>query len=186
MNQQQFEQGLTFTDYLSRIEKNKQLHRRVYDETQISEKDVHFYRGLGPMNVMVIAEDWCPDVVHNLPIVAKIVDHTPNLTLRIFFRDQNPALMDQYLTNGNRAIPVVVFFDQKFNEVARWVRRPTKAQVWLDKEVLKGRKFQDIPKSELVGLEDKMLEKYRQGFRQETLNELRQALLSVCKNKRHS
>ncbi|MFQ5652814.1 MAG: thioredoxin family protein [bacterium] len=176
MNQQQFEQGLTFTDYLSRIEKNKQLHRQVYDEIQIPGEDVDFYRGLGPMNVMVIAEDWCPDVVHNLPIVAKVSDQAPNLTLRIFFRDANPELMDQYLTNGNRAIPVVVFFDEKSNEVARWVRRPAKAQVWLDKEVLKGRKFQDVPKSELAGLDKKMAEKYRKEFRQETLMELRQVL----------
>ncbi|MFQ5639948.1 MAG: thioredoxin family protein [bacterium] len=176
MNRQQFEQGLVFADYLSRIEKNKQLHQQAFDETQISEEDIQFYRGLGPMQVMVIAEDWCPDVVHNLPIVAKIGDHAPNLTLRIFFRDANPELMDQYLTDGNRAIPVVVFFDEKFNEVARWVRRPAKAQLWLDKEVLKGRKFQDIPKSELAGLDEKMLEKYRKEFRQETLRELRQVL----------
>jgi len=173
MNRQQFEQGLTFTDYLSRIEKNKQLHRQVFNETQIAEEDIRFYRGLGAMRVMVIGEDWCPDVVHNLPIVAKIVDHAPNLTLRIFFRDANPELMDQYLTNGNRAIPVVVFFDNEFKEIARWVRRPAKAQAWLDKEILKGRKFQDIPKSELAGLDEVMAEKYRKEFRRETLKELR-------------
>lgn len=178
MTRNLFAKGLDFRHYLEVIEKNRQWHRQAYEETQISDEDIRFYRSLGRMNVMVIAEDWCPDVVHNLPIVAKIVDSAQNWQLRIFFRDQNPDLMDQYLTNGNRAIPVVVFYDDEFCEKARWVRRPQKAQIWLEREVLKGRKFQDIPKNELIGLDNKMVDKYREEFRQETLAELRRVLAS--------
>ena len=48
----------------------------------------------------------------------------PHCELRVFFRDQHLDLTDLYLNNGYRSIPVLVFFDQDWNEVARWIERP--------------------------------------------------------------
>ncbi len=47
--------------------------------------------------------------------------------MRIFLRDANPDLMDQYLKNGlYRSIPVFVFFDEDMNELARFIeQRPS-------------------------------------------------------------
>ena len=45
--------------------------------------------------------------------------------MRVFLRDKNPDLMDQYLNQGMfRSIPVFAFFDEDMNEVARFVERP--------------------------------------------------------------
>jgi len=42
--------------------------------------------------------------------------------MRIFLRDENPDLMDQFLKEGlYRSIPVFVFFDERMNEVARFI-----------------------------------------------------------------
>jgi len=44
--------------------------------------------------------------------------------MRIFLRDENPDLMDQFLKNGlYRSIPVFAFFDEHMNEVARFIER---------------------------------------------------------------
>jgi len=46
---------------------------------------------------------------------------------RIFLRDENPDLMDQFLKGGvYRSIPVIAFFDEHMNELARFIeRRPS-------------------------------------------------------------
>src|SRR2546423_3434936 len=75
--------------------------------------------------VLVLAEDWCGDVIDNLPILGRIAAASGKLELRIFLRDQNPDLMDQYLNQGQfRSIPVFVFFDEHFAEIGRFIERP--------------------------------------------------------------
>ena len=42
-------------------------------------------------------------------MLARLVDGAPNVEMRVFLRDQNPDLMDQYLNRGMfRSIPVFV------------------------------------------------------------------------------
>ena len=36
--------------------------------------------------------------------------------------------MNRFLTNGARAIPIVIFLDDNFNELANWGARPKPAQ----------------------------------------------------------
>jgi hypothetical protein len=44
--------------------------------------------------------------------------------MRVFLRDANPDVMDQYLKRGlYRTIPVFVFFDEQMNELARFMER---------------------------------------------------------------
>src|SRR5437879_10698896 len=52
------------------------------------------------LNVLVITEDWCGDALYNLPVMAKMVEGNPNIEMRVFLRDKNPDLMDQYLNQG--------------------------------------------------------------------------------------
>ena len=81
--------------------------------------------------LLVIAEDWCGDASNTVPIIAKLVDSAPGLELRVILRDENPELMDQYLTNGARSIPIVIALDDKFEEVGHWGPRPTELQAWV-------------------------------------------------------
>jgi len=75
-------------------------------------------------NVMVISEDWCGTCLAYVPFVAKLVEERPDIELRLFPRDANPDLMDQYLKKGlYRSIPVFAFFDEHMNEVARFIER---------------------------------------------------------------
>jgi hypothetical protein len=84
-----------------------------------------FKRLTRPLPVLVLAEDWCGDVIDNLPILGRLAAESGKLDVRIFLRDQHPDLMDQYLNKGQfRSIPVFVFFDQDFNEIGRFIERP--------------------------------------------------------------
>ena len=66
---------------------------------------------------MVLAEDWCGDVIANLPLLGELAQASGKLNLRVFLRDQNLDIMDQYLKEGKfRSIPVFAFFDQDFSQ----------------------------------------------------------------------
>ena len=44
--------------------------------------------------------------------------------MRIVYRDENPDLIDQFLTNGTRSIPIVVILDENGGVIAHWGPRP--------------------------------------------------------------
>ena len=81
--------------------------------------------------LLVIAEDWCGDASNTVPVIAKLVDQAPGLELRVIMRDANPEVMDQYLTNGSRSIPIVIALDESFEEIGHWGPRPTELQAWV-------------------------------------------------------
>ena len=80
------------------------------------------------VNVMALAEDWCGDVVANLPVLGKLAAASGGkLNVRILLRDQEPGsqIMDQYLNKGEfKSIPTLIFLDGDFNELGVWIERP--------------------------------------------------------------
>lgn len=83
------------------------------------------------LTLVVIAESWCGDAAQNLPVFAKIAEANPNISLRILLRDDNPEVMDQYLTNGGKSIPKLIALDENLNELGTWGPRPKFLQDWL-------------------------------------------------------
>jgi hypothetical protein len=79
-------------------------------------------------NWMVISEAWCGDAGNIVPIIALLADATPGVSLKIMLRDENPEIMENYLTNGGRSIPIFVTFDDEFNAPPQWGPRPEPAQ----------------------------------------------------------
>ena len=74
---------------------------------------------------LIITEGWCGDAAQSLPVVQKIVEASDDLDARIVYRDENPNLMDAYLTNGGKSIPIIVGMDSLTGEhIFRWGPRP--------------------------------------------------------------
>jgi len=77
---------------------------------------------------IVIAEGWCGDVAQLLPILNKLAVITPRIEMKIVLRDENPALMNLFLTNGTRSIPKLAILDRKTKDVlGHWGPRPAPA-----------------------------------------------------------
>ncbi|MCB0284060.1 MAG: thioredoxin family protein, partial [Calditrichaeota bacterium] len=51
-----------------------------------------------------------------------------NAEIRIAIRDENPALMDHFLTNGKKAIPIVLVIDSSGELLLRYGPRPASVQ----------------------------------------------------------
>lgn len=83
---------------------------------------------------LVIAESWCGDAAHILPVLNKIAEINPNITYRVVLRDSNPELMDAFLTFGNRAIPKLIIIDSASNEVlGTYGPRPSEAASYVNR-----------------------------------------------------
>ncbi|MBE8727239.1 thioredoxin family protein [Flavobacterium hungaricum] len=78
---------------------------------------------------LVLSEGWCGDAAQILPVLNKMaLSSNKKIDLRIALRDENNDLMNQYLTNGGRAIPKVLIICKEAGIVrADWGPRPTGA-----------------------------------------------------------
>jgi hypothetical protein len=117
-----FAQGLSLPDYIDRMTVNRERFVRALDAITITPADRALLARLGgPRKILVITEDWCGTSLMHVPFVAKLVETDPSIELRVFLRDENPDVMDEYLKKGRyRSIPVFAFFDADMNELARF------------------------------------------------------------------
>ena len=82
----------------------------------------------GNVTWLVITESWCGDAAHVIPVLNKLAELNPNIHLKLVFRDENEALMDQFLTNGGRAIAKLIMIDNGSGDVtAAFGPRPSEA-----------------------------------------------------------
>jgi hypothetical protein len=78
--------------------------------------------------LLVLSEGWCGDAAQIVPVINKMNEVTNKLDLRIVLRDDNPELMDMYLTNGGRSIPKLILIDKETLEPkGSWGPRPKDA-----------------------------------------------------------
>jgi len=126
---ERFSQGYTYADYLETVEKNRKRFDENYEGTTVSAEDKAALRELaakpnGPAKLLVIGEDWCPDVFRGLPVFARIAE-AAGLELRVFPRDQNKDVMEEFLANGEfESIPVAVFYSKDLEYIAHFIERP--------------------------------------------------------------
>ena len=126
-------QGISYKEWMEQIDRNQDKFADNYDGVQLNADDVAAIKALmakdgGPATCMAIGEPWCPDVFRGLPVAAKLAEAT-GLDLKIFFRDQNIDIMDEFLYKGEfQSIPTLVFYDKDMNELGVWHERAQKAR----------------------------------------------------------
>lgn len=120
--------------YLSLSRLKRIIDKYILSDIQVQEFQKKGFKG----KVLIIAEGWCGDCSQSIPII-NIFFHGKN-PVKILFRDENPDLMQKFLTNGNEAIPIVIFISEKNDVISHWGPR-TKAgtEILLDhkKEIQK-------------------------------------------------
>src|SRR3712207_1647440 len=101
VTKERFEQGLTYDEYKAQMTRNQERFAATEQTVELSADDLDFFRGLPQaLNVLVLAEDWCGDVINNVPVLGRLAAESGKLTLRVFPRDQNLDIMNQYLNQG--------------------------------------------------------------------------------------
>jgi hypothetical protein len=124
LDARRFATGLTWEAYLAQMGDTRARTEENYRRATLTDEERRFFGGVTRVRyALMLAENWCGDVHRNSPLLARIVEAMPGCELRVFFRDQNLDLTDCFLNNGYRSIPVLVFFDEEWHEVGRWIER---------------------------------------------------------------
>ena len=127
-----FANGKTFQQYVDSGIRNRELFERNYKDLAITADQAAALKELatrpnGPHHVVVIGEDWCPDVYRGAGVAQRIAE-AMGAELRFFERDQHKDMIQPYLKGGEfESIPVFVFYDRDHNEIAHFIERPAKA-----------------------------------------------------------
>ncbi len=134
----------SYTRFVEDAEKNRGLWEGVYRAVRIPDWAVRLAcERAREARLLVILEDWCGDASNTVPILARLGEEAGCLEMRVIRRDEHPDIMDRYLTNGSRSIPIVIILDEEFRELGHWGPRPSELQAWVLAN--KGR----MPKNEL-------------------------------------
>jgi len=103
----------------------KRLDKTIKLAEDVTERATNFK---GNVTWLVLTESWCGDAAQTMPIMEKIAALNEGIDFKVVLRDENEALMDQFLTNGGRSIPKLIMIDNESNEVINsWGPRPSEA-----------------------------------------------------------
>jgi hypothetical protein len=105
---------------MKRLDKTTEINPELKSIIEaISEEQIWF----------VISEPWCGDAAQNVPVIQKMADLNSKIELKIILRDENLEIMDNYLTNGGRAIPKLIALNKStLEEKFIWGPRPASIQ----------------------------------------------------------
>jgi hypothetical protein len=136
---ERFGMGMTVEEFVQNMTKNRELFEEHYTTFELDEADLAALRDLDmPLNVVVLAEDWCGDVLRYVPAFKRLAEAAGNWEVRIFYRDQNHDLIDRCLKEGvHRAIPVFLFYDTAMNELDCFTEKP--AEVYAEEAAARKR-----------------------------------------------
>jgi len=82
-----------------------------------------------PLTWLVITEGWCGDAAQIIPTLNHMAKENEHISLHFILRDKNLPVMDAFLTNGARSIPIVIILDSNSLEVlGSWGPRPSEVQ----------------------------------------------------------
>lgn len=126
LTKQRFDAGLSYEQYKAGMTRNRDRVEANEAKVRLDPEAARFFRSLPrPLNVVALAEDWCGDVIANLPVLGVLARETGKLNVKVFYRDQNPDLMERWLNQGKyQSIPVFAFFDDDMRELGHWIERP--------------------------------------------------------------
>lgn len=78
-----------------------------------------------PMIWLSITEAWCGDAAQILPAIQKMAALNDKIQHRLIFRDEQAAIMDAFLTNGTRSVPLTLILEKDSLKVlGHWGPRP--------------------------------------------------------------
>lgn len=107
---------------LSRV--NRWLKKDIFSE----ETKSTFASISSPQKWILITEAWCGDAAHIAPVLYKLSGLSDLIEFEIQLRDSDSEI-DNYLTNGGKAIPKLVVRDENGKDLFNWGPRPAECQV---------------------------------------------------------
>lgn len=127
-----------------------------------------------PIKLVIITEPWCGDAAQVVPAIASVAELSEKIKVEVVLRDENEELMNRYLTNGGKAIPIFVIVDRKSGkELGHWGPRPLEAQAMV-------LKYKETPEEEKPSYHD-FVQEMQQWYNHDKTASIQKEFLSKCK-----
>ena len=105
---------------MSRVEKTYQVSEALAQQVKRVTHKTYW---------LILAEHWCGDAAQTLPAFQKVAGISKGIIdMKLVYRDENPELMEAYLTGESRSIPKLIQLDAHYHVTGIWGPRPNEAQ----------------------------------------------------------
>ncbi len=142
--------GETTREKIDYTKLNFSRSKRLDKTIKLSEEQNRYFQDIDVKQTwLVITEPWCGDAAQSLPFFNKLASSSENIELKIVLRDENPELMDSFLTYGSRSIPKLIILDKNLEVVNHWGPRSKAATKVVDDYVQKHAKIDEQLKTDL-------------------------------------
>ena len=123
LTQEKFDQGMTTQQYIDQIKVNKDPFVSIYEAVQIPADSLSLFNGLSePLKLAIFTADWCGDAMSTTPVILKLADSIPNISLQVFNRDDELELSNSLLPEHRAGtVPIFVVMDQDMNQKVRFI-----------------------------------------------------------------
>ncbi len=117
-------------DMLHYVELNKSRHDRWMKKGELLPETIDIIKTIRkPLTWILITEPWCGDAAHSVPFILKMAEQSRTVNLELRLRDSEGSEIERYLTNGAKAIPLLIVRNEFGEDLFTWGPRPDEARL---------------------------------------------------------
>jgi hypothetical protein len=138
--------GQTWKAFFEGVDRRKELWVQNWAIARVPKELADRARKVsGPWHILVITEPGCSDSVNSIPYIAKLVEETPGLELRLVNSTVGRPWMEAHRSaDGRGATPTVLVLDADFKLRGCWVEQPVALQAFWLPVVARGTMAQEV------------------------------------------
>lgn len=129
--QQFFQEGKSIQTYMNEMSTLKEESFTVYEKFQLPADGLAEKLQQQSLHFLTITEDWCGDAMMINPVIRKLAE-AAGIDFRVALRDEDTSLIDRHLTNGGRAIPMILILNEQGELLGKWGPRAPEVQQIVD------------------------------------------------------
>jgi hypothetical protein len=129
-----YTRGQTWDEFYDGVDRRRELWIQNWTHARVPEDlAARARKAEGPWRVLVITEPGCSDSANSIPFIARLVEQTPGLELRIVDSTTGRAWLEAHRSpDGRAATPTVLVLNEEFRIQGCWIEQPVALQAfWL-------------------------------------------------------
>ena len=155
--------GQTWAAFYAGVNRRRDLWIRNWTNARIAPDILERARAAGPWRILVITEPGCSDSANSIPYIARLVEETPGLELRLVNSTAGRPWMEAHrTTDGRAATPTILILDDAYRIRGCWIEQPVKLQAFWLPVVARGAMSEEVGKKMAWYAEDEGRETLRE------------------------
>ena len=155
--------GQTWAAFYEGVNRRRELWASNWTNARVAPDILERANAVGPWRILVIDEPGCSDSANSIPYIARLVEQTPGLELRLVNSTAGRPWMEAHrTTDGRAATPTILVLDDAYRIRGCWVEQPVKLQAFWLPVVARGAMSEEVGKKMAWYAEDEGRETLRE------------------------